>query len=184
MPQGYQAQQIEYIDESGKKRKYFQLVQDQEWAPTIAMLYSKYIELGSFAQLEAYLLKNSIYTIKGKEYTRAGLQSLIRNPVYAVNSPEVYDYMLQQGVQMANDREAYDGTKGLIGYSKTQQYGKYAKRRKLSKENWIVAVGNHAGIIPGNVWVQAQQVMESNSGAYVRTGTGQNDLFHKSIRRP
>lgn len=177
VPQGYQAQQIEYIDESGKKRKYFQLVQDQEWAPTIAMLYSKYIELGSFAQLEAYLLKNSIYTIKGKEYTRAGLQSLIRNPVYAVNSPEVYDYMLQQGVQMANDREAYDGTKGLIGYSKTQQYGKYAKRRKLSKENWIVAVGNHAGIIPGNVWVQAQQVMESNSGAYVRTGTGQNDLF-------
>lgn len=177
VPQGYQAQQMEYIDESGKKRKYFQLVQDHEWAPTIAMLYSKYIELGSFAQLEAYLLKNSIYTIKGKEYTRAGLQSLIRNPVYAVNSPEVYDYMLQQGVQMANDREAYDGTKGLIGYSKTQQYGKYAKRRKLSKENWIVAVGNHAGIIPGNVWVQAQQVMESNSGAYVRTGTGQNDLF-------
>lgn len=177
VPQGYLAEQVGYLDEEGKKRKYFHLVQDPDWAPTIQLLYDKYIEFGSFAQLEAYLLKNGICTIKGNEYTRAGLQNLLRNPVYASNTPAVYDYLIDKGVDLADDKRLFDGQSGLIGYSKTQQYGKYAKRRRLSQENWIVAIGKHKGIVSGDTWVRAQQIMEINSGAYVRTGTGQLDLF-------
>lgn len=171
-PQGYRTEPVEYSDQDGKRRTYYHLVQDPDWAPHILFLYQKYVELGSLAALEVYLKENRRVTVTGKEYSRAGLQALLRNPVYAKNTSVVYDYLEEKGVKLSEGRDRFDGKGGLIGYSKTQQYGKFARRRKLSQDHWIVALGDHPGIVDGRLWVRAQRIMESHRGAYSRVGTG------------
>lgn len=182
-PLGFRAEKVSGVDESGSKRSHFELQQDEEQLGIVKMLFQKYQELGSLSKVETYLLQNGIMTPQGKEYTKSVIRQILCNPVYATSDPCVYDYLLSQDADLANDRSEYQGRQGLIGYGKTITKGvKNTTRVRAARDNWIISISSHPGVISGDVWVAVQKRLSANKEKFPRTDTSHIALLSGLIR--
>lgn len=160
-PLGYRSVPVSQVDSQGSKRSHHQLQVVPEQARLVALLFDKYLALGSYTKLEGYLLAHHIPTPRGSDFGRAGLRVLLGNPVYAVNDPCVYRYLEAQGADLANPMDDYDGTRGLVAYGKTvTTNSRLSTRATADTSRWIVAVADHQGIVPGEQWVEVQTLRE------------------------
>lgn len=182
-PLGFTAKALSVPDETGAKRKMTVLQPDEEGLAFIRMLFDRFLALGSVSKLETALLRDGVRSSKGNELSASVLKAYLTNPVYATNDPVVYDYLAAQGVDLANERSAYDGKRGLIGYAKTVTVGnRHTTRNRNQRSGWIVAISHHPGIIDGARWVLVQQRIAANGAAHPRTGTSNCSLFSGLIR--
>lgn len=158
-PLGYTAEKVLTPD----KKSYFVLRKNPDEVPFIKQVYELYQKLGTLTQLEIHMLRNGILTPTGNEISKAVLRQTLSNPTYAVNDPCVYDYLTAQGFDVASERAEFNSKSGMMGYAKTQQYGKDMKRRRQPRDKWIFAVSRHPGIISGEDWVNTQKKLSGNS---------------------
>ncbi len=161
VPLGFYSRRIEECDASGQKRSRVRLEAVEEEQELVRLIYSKYLELGSLTQLEMYLYNLGCKTKNNNDYGRYVLKTMLSNPVYCVADENVYQYLKEKGYGIYADLNQFNGEHGLIAYNKNNNQG--AVQRVNPTDQWIVAVGEHEGVISSETWCEVQRKLQDNS---------------------
>lgn len=168
-PTGYASESVKSITVDGKTKKTCKLKIIPQEIEIIKTIFDVFVETNSLTITEAELMRRRLFTKNNKHFTRFAIKAILQNPVYMIADEDAYRYFQEQGADLFSDREAFDGTYGIMAYNRTdQEKGKTTVYLPIDK--WIVSVGGHKGVIPGKVWVQVQKSLEQNKS--------------KSFRRP
>jgi len=140
---GYEIVHIKEINDNNevekKSKKAYMLEEITEEMTTIKIIANKYLELKSLTALETYTINNNLYSKNGKLFTRFALKSILSNPVYAINDIDMYNYFIDNGIEIFSSKEQFDGKNGIMAYNKTKQIKRKAKL-KNDMQDWIIAV--------------------------------------------
>lgn len=170
-PLGFKSEQVEVVNYEGKKRKLYQLVPLSDEIELVKLIYKKYIELCSFTKVESYLIQNNIKR-NGNFFNQSTISYILRNPVYCIADKLSFEYFSNYEASIPNESN-FNGENGLIAYSKRDE--KNWKTR--SKNNWIIGVGKHKGIIESKDWIRVQSIAEENQGKSIKNGTSTISLI-------
>ncbi len=158
-PTGYISRKVTYEDMQGKKRSYYTLNVYNDEADKIKIIYGSYLRLKSCAGVIRYLTENGIYTKRDSVYGYYSLRYILTNPVYCTADKNVYEYLKENGYSIYAERELFDGKHGLIAYNRHNEKKKGESRINQHKD-WIIAVGEHEGIIESSIWISVQNMLE------------------------
>ena len=171
LSEGYElvhVKEVNYNDEVERKfKKAYKLKQIPEEILLVCEIFRKYMELKSQTALETYLLNKKIKTKNNKDFTRFSLLSILTNPVYAINDLDIYNYFMENGIEIYAKVEDFDGKHGMIAYNKTKER-KHKSNLKNPMEEWIISVGKHKGCIPGKEWISVQELLKNNQNKRYR----------------
>lgn len=166
-PTGYTSESVSHVTIDGKTRKACKLKLIQEEAGVVKQIFEKFLETGSLAKTETYLLQNHCTTKNGKQFTRFAIKGILSNPVYLIADEAAYRYLTENQVDLFSEQSDFDGVHGIMAYNRTlQQPGKANQERPM--EEWIVSVGRHPGIIEGKAWVKTQRLLARNKSKSYR----------------
>ena len=175
-PTGYESEGYELVhvkevnDEDEvetKVKKAFMLKQIPEEILLVCEIYKKYMELKSQTGLEAYSLNRKLKTKNNKDFTRFSLLCILTNIVYAKNDLDMYNYLVENGIEIYAKKEDFDGEHGMIAYNKTKER-KHKSNLKNPINDWIISVGKHKGCISGKDWIAVQEVLKNNQNKRYR----------------
>ncbi len=168
-PTGYCSESVKSVTVDGKTKKACKLKLIPDEAEIVKLIFDLFIKYGSLTATEAELLDKKILTKNGNQFTRFSVKTILQNPVYMIADEQAYNYLISREVDLFSSKEDFDGIHGIMAYNRTEQTkGKMTVYKPMNE--WIVSVGKHKGIIPGNVWVDVQNSLERNKD--------------KSFRRP
>lgn len=145
----------------------------------ISNIYDWYLEPnGTVRSVTGKLNILGIKTANGNTWTHRTLSRLIQNVVYATNTMEVYEYFknVQTDFIIQNESEEYDGTHGMIYYRENDN--KRRKEQNLKLQDKYVIIGEHQGVIPGDMWVKAQEKLDNNRRKAPREAISQNTFLN------
>ena len=166
-PTGFESEGEEKATVDGKKKKTIKLKLIPQEAEIVRMIYDLFSETNSLTMTEAELMKRRIVTRNGNYFTRFSIKAILQNPVYMIADQEAYDYLTEKEADLFSDWAEFDGKHGIMAYNRTdQEKGKTTQYNPVSE--WIVAVGKHAGLIPGKTWVRVQEALEQNKSKAFR----------------
>ena len=165
-PTGFKSEAVSKVTVDGKTRKSFKLVPIPEEAEIPKMIFDLYTETDSLTAVEAEMLRRRIRTKQGKDFTRFAIKAILQNPVYMVADEDAYNYFREREADVCFPRDAFDGSSGVMAYNRTdQEKGKATVLLPVSE--WIVAIGQHPGLVPSKQWIKVQESLERNkSKAY------------------
>ena len=166
-PTGYESESISNVTVDGKTRKACRLKIIPDEINLVRLIFDKFIETGSLTKTDEFLINGQYKTKRGKTFTRFAIKAILSNPVYMIADEDAYNYLVENGVDLFADKEAFDGKHGIMAYNRTLQRPGKATREKAINE-WIVSVGKHSGVISGNTWVKAQRLLELNKSKNYR----------------
>lgn len=179
-PLGFDSVKIEETDNGGRKKSRYCLKEKEDESVIVKLLYYKYLEFGSLTKLETYLVNNNYHTRDGKMYGRYTLKAILSNPVYCVADNTVYKYLEENGYGIYAEQGMFDGKRGLIAYNKNNC--KAGGSRVNNAEDWIIAAGEHKGIIGAGTWIKVQEKIKRNSGKSYRYPKTINALLSGIVR--
>ena len=165
-PLGYVSKKVEHCDESGRKRSHFRLVEVPEEVEMVGLIFAMYLRLGSLTKLETYLLNKDILSRNGKPYGRYVLRAILSNPVYCTADSRAYQYLFKNSYGIYAEEALFDGEHGLIAYNKNNN--RVRGQRVNDVKDWIVAVGEHKGLVLSELWIQVQEHLKRNAGLSYR----------------
>lgn len=140
-----------------KEHSYLEVDKDTIWRPKL--LFQLILEGYTITKIERYCRDHGIRSQTGKFLNTSQIHNIITNPVYCQNSMEAYYYFKDCGCTLP-DQVFFDGTKGLIGYGKTQTGS--VSQKACAKKDWSIAVGTHEPVISGSEWIAAQKRLGIN----------------------
>src|SRR5699024_10635799 len=150
-PLGFESEPVEYYDNEMNKIKMYMLAPIKKELNIVKQLYKKYLELNSLTKLEGWTFKSNIKTKTGKNFDISTLNVILKNPVYCIADPLIYEYFDNLDSDIAENKKEFNGQHGLMVFNKHD-----IKKRKVTRKNeseWIIAVGKHKGIIPSSDWI-------------------------------
>ena len=160
-PTGFKSEAVSKMTVDGKTRKSFKLVPIPEEAEIPKLIFNLFTEMDSLTAVEAELLRRRIKTRQGKDFTRFAIKGILQNPVYMAADEAAYHYFMEREADVCFPKEAFDGTCGMMVYNRTdQEKGRAAIQ--LPVESWVVAIGQHPGLIPSRQWIRVQESLERN----------------------
>ncbi len=165
-PTGFKSEAVSKVTVDGKTRKSFKLVPIPEEAEIPKMIFDLYTETDSLTAVEAELLRRRIKTKQGKDFTRFAIKAILQNPVYMVADEDAYNYFTEREADVCFPKEAFEGSCGIMAYNRTdQEKGKTTILLPVSE--WIIALGQHPGLVPSKQWIKVQESLDRNkSKAY------------------
>ena len=175
-PTGYSSEQIETFHIDGKKRKLYKLAQNKD-IEKVKTIFEKMLLFQSLTKLETYLLNFDYKTVNDKFFTRWSLKNILTNPVYAIADQDTFAYFKKFYTCVYANKKEFDGKHGLMVYNKTMKNTQSHTITKRNKEEWIVAVGRHQGLIDGESWVRIQEILEKNKDMRYRKNPSNTALF-------
>lgn len=173
-PFGFESKQISYFDSEMNERKMFKLSPIQNELETVKIVYNKYIESRSIRHTLKYLFTHQYKSKLGADFDTTKVLRILKNPLYAMADNHVKEYLQSLGMDFAGEP---DGKHGVMTYNKTKNI--YIKR---TTDEWIAAVGKHDGIIPAELWITVQSVLEENKATAPRTATSSSALLSGIIK--
>lgn len=165
-PTGFKSEAVSKVTVDGKTRKSFKLVPVSEEIEIPKVIFDLYTETDSLTAVEAEMLRRRIKTKQGNDFTRFSIKAILQNPVYMVADEGAYDYFQKREADVCFPKEAFDGTCGIMAYNRTdQEKGKATVLLPMSE--WIIAIGQHPGVVPSRQWIKVQESLDRNkSKAY------------------
>ena len=160
-PTGFRSEPVSKVTVEGKTRKSFRLVPIPEEAEIPKLIFDLYTQTDSLTAVEAELLRRRIKTRQGKDFTRFAVKAILQNPVYMVADEAAYHYFREREADVCFPKEAFGGTYGIMAYNRTDQE-KGRTTIQLPVEQWIIAIGQHPGLIPSRQWLNVQASLERN----------------------
>ena len=175
-PTGFQSEEVSKETVDGKVRKFFKLVPIPEEAAIPQMIFDLYTETDSLTAVEAELLRRRVKTKQGKDFTRFAIKAILQNPVYMVADEEAYNYFTEKESDVCFQKEAFDGSCGIMAYNRTdQEKGKASVL--LPEDQWIIAIGKHPGLVPSKQWIAVQESLDRNKSKSYRKPRGNEALL-------
>lgn len=160
-PTGYCSESVKKMSVDGKVRNICQLSLIPKEADIVRIIYDTYIKYDSQTMTETELMRRGIKTKNNKYFTRFSIKAILQNPVYADADQDIYRYFKRKNANICCDEKDFDGIHGVMAYNRTEQKtGKTTVFRPV--DEWIVAVGQHAGVISGKTWIKVQESLERN----------------------
>ena len=160
-PTGFTSGAVEKISIDGKTRKSYKLIPLPEEIEIPKLIFDLYTAMDSMTAVETELLRRGVKTKQGKNFTRFTLKAILQNPVYMVADADAYNYFVDKEAEVCFPEEAFDGTCGVLAYNRTrQEKGKAVEM--LPEREWIIAIGQHPGLIPSRQWIKVQESLERN----------------------
>ena len=160
-PTGFKSEPVSKVTVDGKTRKSFKLVPIPEEAEIPKMIFDLYTETDSLTAVEAEMLRRRIKTKQGKDFTRFAIKAILQNPVYMVADEDAYHYFTEQEADVCFSKEEFDGSCGIMAYNRTdQEKGKATVLLPVSE--WIIALGQHPGLVPSRQWIKVQESLDRN----------------------
>ncbi|MBQ8193123.1 MAG: recombinase family protein [Bacilli bacterium] len=181
VPLGFMSEKMEKLNINGKKTNLFKLVPVDEEISIINTIFSKFLELKSQTKVESYLIQNDFKTKRDCDFSRWGVKNILRNPVYAIADKDMLDYFVENEVEVYNEADEFDGQHGIIGYCKTEKT-KTGRVKYKDLQDWIVAIGEHKGIIKGKDWVEVQNLLKMNEDKNYRKPIKNNAILVGVLR--
>ena len=181
VPLGFMSEKMEKLNINGKKTNLFKLVPVDDEISIINTIFSKFLEYKSQTKVESYLIQNDFKTKRNCDFSRWGVKNILRNPVYAIADKDILDYFLENDVEVYNDVDNFDGQHGIIGYCKTEKT-KTGRVKYKDLQDWIVAIGEHKGIISGKDWVEVQNILKMNEDKNYRKPIKNNAILVGVLR--
>ncbi len=166
-PLGFESIENSKITENTKSKKSFALHEIEIEIKMVKAIYEKFLSLKSLTKLETFLLISNAKTKNNKNFSRFGLKGILSNPVYATADENLYLYFEKNGYDVFSDKEDFKGLNGIMAYNKTDQIKKKANKLRNPSE-WIIAIGNHKGVISSEDWVHAQNILQKNNSKSYR----------------
>ena len=166
-PTGYESEAVKTVTVDGKAKKMCKLRLIPEEAETVKLIFSLFSETNSLTKTETELMQRHIVSKNGKYHTRFSIKGILQNPVYALADGDMYRYFEEHGTDVFSDFEAFDGVRGIMAYNRTDQE-KGRTTVFLPVHEWIVAVGQHPGLIPGKTWIRVQEALTQNKSKAFR----------------
>ena len=165
-PIGFKSEAVSKVTVDGKTRKSFKLVPIPEEKQIPKLIFDLYAETDSLTAVEAELLRRRIKTRQGKDFTRFAIKAILQNPVYMVADEDAYNYFAEREAVVCFPQEAFDGRCGIMAYNRTdQEKGKSTVLLPVS--DWIIALGQHPGLVSSRQWIKVQESLDRNkSKAY------------------
>ena len=160
-PTGYTSEAVKTITVDGKNKRACRLKLIPEEATIVRTIYQLYRETNSLTMTEAELLQRRIKTKTGRDFTRFSIKNILQNPVYLIADRDACQYFLDKQADLFSGVEEFDGIRGILAYNRTNQE-KGRATVFLPVREWIVAVGQHSGIIPAHTWITVQESLERN----------------------
>lgn len=183
-PIGYKAtKSVTTKSHSNKVRKLTTLTIDEEYAPTVRLIFDKYLELGSISAVDTYLLQHNVKTRSGANFRTNTIREILRNPTYCCASPDVYRYFSSLGCSLSFSEDECIDTLSFIQYNRTKkkvekkgQVDELGSTKKTTLKNdpseWIIALGVHQSIIPSIQWLKVQQQLAQNADKKFGSSSG------------
>lgn len=167
-PTGFKSEAITYYDQDMNKKKMYKLSPIKIELDLVKELYFKFLELKSLTKLENWTIKNHIKTKNNNNFDKSSIKLILTNPVYAVADELLYDYFNKNNCDVASPKSDFDGIHAVITYNKND---------RINKNDWIIAIGKHQGIILSKNWIKVQNLLKENSIKAPRLHTGSIGLI-------
>jgi len=165
-PTGFTGKKKAYHDESGKRKYLAKLSPLPEEQELVKLIFDKYLRLGSLSKVETFCMQQGIKSKNNKNLQPQTLNMILQNPVYCVADELVYNYFIKRGVNIEQSKDKFDGTKAVMAYNRHKD-GKQYKKNPYNE--WVVAIGEHQGIIDSKTWIKVQDMIEANSDKAIRS---------------
>lgn len=159
----------------GKEKTAFRLTPIAEELEIVKLVFTLFLQTTSLNGTVSILVKNETRTRDQKRFTISSLKSLLRNPVYAKATSEVYHYFLHRNSDLAFDLEDCDNISGLMTYNRST-IGKKGKELR-DYADWIVSIGKQEGIINGADWVRVQEILDGKAAKFA----GKSEQKHTAL---
>ncbi len=164
-PLGYKSNKKESITIDGKKKSLYALDITED-IKIVELIYSKYLNYKSLTKVEDYLNKNHIKTRTNKNFTRFSISEILKNIVYCKADTDIKNFISQVHNTIYDNYKTFNVKIGLIDYNKKNQMKKRdGKRRNIINtiDKWVIAIGEHQGIINGKNWIKVQDILHKKS---------------------
>lgn len=166
-PTGYTSESIEKITIDNKLHKSCRLRIIPDEARIVSLIFDKYLETGSLTKTESYLVQNHYTTKNNLSFSRFTIRSILSNPVYMIADQDAYRYIKENKMELFSEEGEFDGKHGVMAYNRTlQREGSSHKIR--NREEWIISVGKHEGLVRGYQWIKTQELLELNKSKTYR----------------
>ena len=143
------------------------LVPDPATMHTAKEIFSKYTERRtSILAIVKWLNDKGVTTSKNKPFNATGIRRILRNPLYAAATPDIYDYYLSQGYQIYNAIDDFNGKTGCLIVGKHKN-----KNVDTDIDQQLLIVSAHEPLIDAETFLSAQYTLAKNK-AMKRAGTG------------
>lgn len=160
-PTGYVSEEIDKNEHEEKQKKYYRLKVLSQEAVLVQNIFDEFLKSGSLKVTQEWLADKGYVSKNGNPFSRCTLKGILQNPVYARADAEVWAYWKERGGEIFASREAFDGKRGIMVYNRTcQKNGKAHEIREVS--DWVIAVGEHEGLVDGIKWTAVQRLLEEN----------------------
>lgn len=167
-PTGFDYEKVNYVDEHMNEKKMCRLVPVEEELELVKLLFEKFVECGSKAGVLRYTLQNGIKTKRGSNFCTRGISNILTNPVYVKSDEDVFQYYKNLGCDLVNDISEYKGNGILL----TNRYEHHkSKITERNPEEWVLAIASHKGIVPSDIFLKTQEILEKNKKNAPRTFT-------------
>lgn len=149
LPTGYKSEKYK-IDNKIK----YKLVLNNDEKEIVKLIYKLMIERKSISKVKEFLKQNDIKSKNGNEFSNNSIREILLNPVYCKMQKEIFDYFEEKQVKLNFNFIEEKQENGLIVFGKR----KYNKTNILKEDikNWVIAQGEHKGIINAKDWIYIQ----------------------------
>ena len=176
VPFGYDKQRI---TENGKEKPV--LIVNAAESKIVQMFYDWYLEpAGSIRGIVIKANTIGIKTKQGLAWNSNQMSRILQNALYAINTPEVYNFFTDTGININNSSDEFDNHHGMMYFRRRKEHKKTTRERPIEEQHIII--GEHKGIIEGEKWVQVQQKLSGNKSKPPRLGSSINSILSGIVR--
>ena len=161
----------------GKVKEVSRLVENEQEKQHVIDFYDWYNEpQGSVRNNCIIANKSGISTKSGKLWNPNQMARLLSNALYCIADEDAYNYFKNEtNVKIVSDKKDFNGINGLMYYNRRIPHKKTTRLR--DEDEWILAVGQHKGFIPGKIWAETQRKLKKNASTPPRAGTATKGLL-------
>lgn len=153
-PLGYKSIEVKNNDSNGKGRKKHILEINPAEIEMIKTLFKLFLEHKKY-NTTANLLNNLGFKPRhGKVFNLTIVKQAINNPTYVIADKKIFNYFNTKGCSTYLENK-FNGQRGIMPYHRRD-----SSNNMLDQSEWIIAVGDHQGIITSDEWIKCQEIKE------------------------
>lgn len=153
-PLGYKSMKQSYFN--GTRDKICHILELDEFAPTVKLIYTKFLELGSLSKTVRFLNASGVTNKNGNPFSSDKLSRILTNPTYCPADEQAYMYFTDLGCDVQFDLDSCNNAVGILPFNRTN---KQSNTKLNPPSEWIIALSYHKPIVTSDVWIKSQELV-------------------------